>query len=225
MSTSLEREIERRRRRATDLGVDQLIYRLYFDYLRYYPSWSKRPEYTYQCITQVSEPEKGRLDLTLYGVPYSIRTRRETSYVDDEKALTLELRKDQELVFSQSLASVYGSYDESYLPKRTTAFIEGPWIDHFRALEIEAKAVHERNARNARHSAAQRVSAEAARFGIAPTETSFVAGDAADAAAAAAKALVVGPFVVAGWLLRILIPLIVLLALGGLLLFGLRQIL
>jgi hypothetical protein len=222
MSISLEREIERRRRRAADLGVDRLISGLFFDHgLRYYLSWSKRPEYVYRSISQASVPELGRLDFTLYGENYSICTKHGSSYDDDEELVELELWENEQLVFSQDVGLISDQYDDMYTPRLTTAFIEGPWIAHFRGLESEVTAVEKRNRQR---SDEKHIAAKAARFGIAPSEKSFIAGDAEDAASAVAKAVVVGPFLLAGWLIKVLIPIITILGLIGLLLFGLRQL-
>jgi hypothetical protein len=222
MSSSLQREIEGRRKRAAALGVDKLVCGLWFDRsLRHYGSLSKRAEYRYDCIATVTHDEDGRLDIAMGGASYSLRTKRlrHWSSSDGAETLELELCSADQLVFGQLIALHPNEYAAQATPGLTTAFIEGPWIDHFRALEAEAKAAETRNRQRTERDLAAK---EATRFGLA--SQSLTEGDVPEPLGEATKGTLAVPIVLAGGLFGFLLALLCLLGIIGLLVFGLKQL-
>ncbi len=156
-------EIDKQRRRATELGVDDLICKVVFEEgLRYYASWSRNP-----LISEVRGTQRPSLGFTLKGRRYSIRTEENQSNPPSDPKITriyLELFQDGNLVFAERIEQQKIGHLDVYSPQRVTAFVEGEWIEDFRDLAREMKRVARANLRRIKREPAQQ---GAANFGLA----------------------------------------------------------
>lgn len=156
----IEREIEKRRKRALSLGVDKLVTRIYFEHgFRNYSlvhASSMKP--IFPAVTDVVERERDRLDFHVEGHPYSIRSR-ERSYSGRE-GTEIEIFRGEQLVFSAVLDRRKAG---RYATRRITGFVEGTWIHDLERIDADATAYryHRENA-----EVAASVAEKAKRFGI-----------------------------------------------------------
>lgn len=159
----LEREIEKRRKRALSLGVDTLVTRIYYEhgFRNYSLVHASGMKPIFPAVTDAVERERDRLDFRIDGRPYAIRAR-ERSYSGRE-GTEIEVFRGEQIVFSAILDRRKGG---TYGTRRVTGFIEGNWIRDFERIDQDATEY-----RHHRHEAdlAAGVAEKAKRFGINPT--------------------------------------------------------
>jgi hypothetical protein len=167
MESKYRKKEDKRRRRATKLGVDDLICNIFFESgLRNYPSWSKDPDWACPSISEVRESQRGCLGFTIKGRRYSIHTEEDHLHPLSDPETTrinLELLLGGNLVFKAAIEHQTIEGLASYSPKRVTEFIEGDWVEDFRDLKREMKRVANRNLKRIKRERAQK---NAAKFGI-----------------------------------------------------------
>ena len=69
----ISREIEKRRQRAVELDVPQLIAGLYHDHIKFYPEWMKNQRsrvWIYPSITEAVQLDERRIKLIMGGINY-----------------------------------------------------------------------------------------------------------------------------------------------------------
>lgn len=141
--------IDKRRRRATKLGVDDLICNIFFEAgLRNYASWSQDPNWVCPSISEVRVSQRGCLGFTLKGQRYSIHTEEDHLHPlsdPDTTQVNLELLLGGNTVFEAAIEHQTIEGLDSYSPKRVTEFIEGAWIGDLQGLEREMKRIAKRN--------------------------------------------------------------------------------
>jgi len=131
-------EVEKRRERARQLGVLELILDLYQD-IRCYPSWIKDEQYRsemYPLLTKAieleeesEEGEKGKVTIVLKGKSYVFNY--EENYHDDK--MSLELYQEDKKVLALSL-TLDNMDKKEYSLSNIEAFREGDWIKDFQGL-------------------------------------------------------------------------------------------
>ncbi len=151
--------IDKRCRRATKLGVDDLICNVFFEAgLQNYASWSQDPNWVCPSISQVRASQRGVLGFTLKGRRYTIHTEEDHLHPLSDSNTTridLDLFLGGELVFGAAIEHQTIEDLESYSPKKVTEFIEGDWIEDLRDLEREMKRVAKRNLKRIKRERAQ----------------------------------------------------------------------
>ena len=128
-------EIERRRKRARDLGVDRLITRIYFDlgFRNFSLMHASVVSPIFPSAKNVVERERDRLDFIIDNKPYAIRVR-ERSY-DQPDGLEVEIYRHAEVVFGAILRRKRKR--GQYQTEDISTFVEGPWLIDFKQLERE----------------------------------------------------------------------------------------
>ena len=143
-------EIKRRRKRARELGVDQLITRVYFDlgFRNFALMNASAVSPIFPSVKNVAERERDRLDFTIDNKPYAFRVR-ENSY-DDPDGFEVEVYRHAEVVFSAIVRRKRrrANYETEFI----NIFVEGPWLNDFRQLETEATEYYERRRERAAQS-------------------------------------------------------------------------
>ena len=110
-------------------------------------------------------PAPGRLDFTLGGHAYSFRAKDVPTWLveDEDHLVELELWSGGSLLFAERATFKFDRSGETCTSSWMTAFVEGDWIDDFRALEREVVATQERN-RGRLHE--EHIAREAERLGL-----------------------------------------------------------
>jgi hypothetical protein len=168
-------EIERRKHRAKELGVPQLIWSL-FETVRYFPSYARDDPPGYKrfvppFVIRINSLAEGGLVFSYEGVEYSLAWSEKSSdsYGGYRSRISsyngrLALNVAENRVFELTL---FGTQDEStdeYVPMEWTirnvdAFVEGTWIE--RLTELASKIaqhrqeVHEADAKKRREDPAK----------------------------------------------------------------------
>jgi hypothetical protein len=151
----VELEVQRRRKLAESKGVPDLIKKVYFDSIYYYPSWISNgnrdsvPEMVTSALRQEKKGKKGSKDITLItlnGNEYRFEYEEESfSLPDGEWANhgTLELFFSNKKILALSVSREDDQYSTWYSVFRIDAFIDGNWIEDFEKLskqiEIDRK--------------------------------------------------------------------------------------
>jgi hypothetical protein len=135
-------EVERRKQRARDLGLVDVVFKLYFDGIKHYAAWSKSsPEAVHPDFrSAVATPQRTLKGLESFqGVELCIEESKFvfafeshiTTMPDGEDCHfgTVSLTVDGQDVFG---INCHGDYDEyvgvEWKPYDIDGFIEGPWI-------------------------------------------------------------------------------------------------
>jgi hypothetical protein len=154
-----QKGIEKRRRRAAKLGVDDLICNLFFDAgLQNYTSWSQDPNWACPSISEVHGSQRGSLGFTLKGRRYSIHAEEDHLHSPSHPGTTqinLELLLGGNLVFGGAIEHQAVENLETYSPRSVSEFIEGDWVEDLRDLEREMKQVAKRNLKRIKRERAQ----------------------------------------------------------------------
>lgn len=158
-SDDVKNEIDRRRRRATKMGVDELICNVFFaEGFRNYASWSQDPNWVCPSVSEVRGSQCGSLGFKLKGRRYSIHTEENHLHPLSDAETTqinIDLLLGGNFVFGAAIEHQTIEDLESYSPKSVTEFIEGDWIEDFRDLEREMKQVAKRNLQRIKRERAQ----------------------------------------------------------------------
>jgi hypothetical protein len=150
-------EIQERKRRASELGVPQLIWGIFED-TKHFPSYCRDDPPGYKkfvppFVLEIGKVAEGGVAFSYEGIIYSFRwsQTRNDSY-DNYRISTyngrLELGVANDRVFELTM---YGTQDESsdeWVPtewsfRDVQAFVEGPWID--RLAKLAEKIAHHRS--------------------------------------------------------------------------------
>jgi hypothetical protein len=177
-------EIKRRKSRARELGIPELIWDL-FDSVKHYPSYSRNDPAGYQrfvpsFVTEIHEPTKDDIAFAYGGVNYffSWKTKKVESFHSDFDRIRedgqLVLSTNDDRVFELTLRGEQDMSGDDYVPetwelREIEAFIEGPWVEHLQELNSRIiqhrQSVHEADARKRREEPAKLADLKN-RFGI-----------------------------------------------------------
>lgn len=141
----IHEEVEKKKNLAKEKKVDELISDLYFNDIRYYPSWIKHEnrEYVPALITSATESKKGEdkmVQITLNKKIYKFSFKESFFYTPDGESNThglLELFEDDKKVLAVKLSCDYSEYGSDWRPFEIEAFINGEWIEDFSFLKKE----------------------------------------------------------------------------------------
>jgi hypothetical protein len=138
----IEEEVRKRKKIAEDKGVKDLITRLYFDYLEYFPSWIKNHnDHVPSLIDSAISEKKGEKEITIISFKdkkYRFDFSQHSFYAFDEYCThgLLELFSEDKKLVAINLSEVYSEYGGSdWRPFGVEAFIDGKWIDDFKYLK------------------------------------------------------------------------------------------
>jgi len=175
-------EIERRKKRATDLGLREILWSLYNSHLRWYAEWlQKDPELVCPEIREALEVTDAHVQFRVGDTTYRLVYKegppesnlgwmpRGRDNLDETTVtpVTFFFKVDGHCVFSfQVRKSVtYGEYEpyfNEYLGEMTS-FIEGPWITVVGEI-LQKVTLHEKAVRDKRQLPSLRE--EMKRFGL-----------------------------------------------------------
>ena len=135
-SDEILRQVEQRKQRARDLGVDKLLSELYFDHgLRHYSAGMHHQDQRYPIISDAQKLDDNSVRLTMNGKNYVIAYRDKSStFMLDYHGGDLELSSEKRTLICLSISEKADEYVTTYEPFDITAFIEGDWIKDFQQL-------------------------------------------------------------------------------------------
>ena len=140
-------EVERRKKKANEIGLPKIILGFYRDFARGYPHW-KGDDRSY-IPKQIVDAQKVGTDgvrLTIDEKIYEFQwSQRSSSAPDSDSSIgNLKLLLSDRLVFEIMAIGQYDEWGSSWSPARVEAFVEGPWVTTFTELAKEAKEVRDR---------------------------------------------------------------------------------
>ena len=145
----VEQQIKKLKKVAEDRGIPKLVAELYFDKIRYFPSWIKKDRlYVPELIESAESVPKsnGRetLFLTIRGTKYRFEfTEHSFSTPDDYVTHGLvEIFTEDKKWFGVNSSCTYHEYGSTWSPFEVTAFIDGAWV---RDLTDLKKAINEQD--------------------------------------------------------------------------------
>ncbi|HXN14266.1 MAG TPA: hypothetical protein VN865_14230 [Candidatus Acidoferrales bacterium] len=168
-------EIERRKQRAKELGVPQLVWG-FFETVKYLPSWASddRPndkKFVPPFVTEIKALPEGGLAFSYEGVGYSLAWSEKSndSYDSYRSRMAsyngrLALNVAEDRVFELTLFGTQDQSSDEYVPMEWTirnveAFVEGPWVERITELAVRItqhrREVHEADARKRREDPAK----------------------------------------------------------------------
>ncbi|MFI5353094.1 MAG: hypothetical protein ACHQZS_09050 [Candidatus Binatales bacterium] len=180
-------EVKRRKDRAQELGVPELIWDL-FDTVKHFPSYSRNNPEGYQrfvpeFVTEIQEPSKENVAFQYDGVRYLFNwsTKRVESSFSSRAGFEMSLEDgllilhvNDEGVFELTLRGEQDFSGDDWVPetwkvREIQAFIEGPWVEGLRGLNSRIKEhrrrLHEAEAKRRREEPS-RLAELKSRFGI-----------------------------------------------------------
>lgn len=148
----IQHEVEKKKQRAKDLGLPDLISDLYMNHIRYFPSWIKNNrEYVPDMVKNCAETDNKEIMLELNDKKYFFRFKETTFDTPDGEWHThgdLELYLHDDKYFAISLAQESNEYCSSWKAFDVNAFKEKEWINDFKVLkkqiDIDSKAREEK---------------------------------------------------------------------------------
>jgi hypothetical protein len=140
-------EVERRKKRAQELGLPKIVFDFYHKLAQWYPAWAEFPDHIPRSVSDVQQGRKRGVEFTLGKDRYTFAWSERSGSVPDGDVYwsgELELLENEKRVFQ---IRVHGSSDEVtgvyWTPSEVAAFVEGPWVKAISALAVEAKRAHE----------------------------------------------------------------------------------
>lgn len=146
----IQEEVKKRKGIAEDKKVKELISELYFSEIEHFPSWIKTDhnrEYVPVIISKATErKEKGAKGDREKKITEIILNNKEYKFAFQENSFStpdgeynthglLELFIADKKVLAINASLEHSDYDSKWSPFGIEAFIDGDWIDDFRALK------------------------------------------------------------------------------------------
>jgi hypothetical protein len=168
-------EIERRKQRAKELGVPQLVWG-FFETIRYLPSYARDEppgdkKFVPPFVTEIKKLAEGGLAFSCEGVAYSLAWsgKGSDSYGGYRSRISsyngrLALNVAEDRVFELTLLGTQDESSDEYVPMEWSignveAFVEGPWIERVTELTVRIaqhrREVHEADAKKRREDPAK----------------------------------------------------------------------
>ena len=147
-------EVDKRKDRAADLGIEELVSKVYKE-IEHYPSWMNDKDHRVEIapsITSAIDPGRENRDSKSWKRVKIVLKEKEYIFAFEEHGIDLpdgdyqthgilELYTSDKKVAAINMARSDDEYSTEWSPFDTKAFIEGPWIKDFKALRawIEKK--------------------------------------------------------------------------------------
>jgi hypothetical protein len=149
------KEVAKRKARAEELGIKELISELYFDALVYYPHWLKNgPEYVCSFIKNavetIDKKDVKRTNIKMKDKDYVFFFKTMSFSTPDGEYHThgdLDLFLDNKKILGLDTALEAGAYDSTWKAFQINAFIEGDWIKDFTQLQQQIEIENEERER------------------------------------------------------------------------------
>lgn len=144
-------EVEKRKQRVLDLGLDKLIVDLYYNYIQNYPDWMKY-SHRHGCVcslvtdAELIEGNDWTVKIVLFDKEYFFKRRPDKAYVsnDSSSRSTLALFCGSKKLFQLQVTNKPDKppLDRLIFSLEVQSFIEGDWIQDFQAMKkrIEEEA-------------------------------------------------------------------------------------
>ena len=142
-------EVDRRKKRAEELGIREIVWSLYHHRLEWYPDWFKRKsEMIFPKVKDALQPEEGQTQIEIESHKLLFAYSERGSYLDDYGSnvgtLALRVNDQRVLEFDVWIELPKKEYDDTvYSVSTIHAFIEGPWVGELRELLAEIES-HEK---------------------------------------------------------------------------------
>lgn len=144
-------EVERRKRRAIELQIPNLVADLHRDLFQNYPAWARdHPDRLPNLISDLEHPTKSIVAFSFKWRKYSFFWKEDASeritHDEDSDTFTIRgrliLRVNEKRVFEMMLRgeryiNIGGSLpfaSETWKPTNIQSFVEGPWIEDLREI-------------------------------------------------------------------------------------------
>lgn len=136
----VEKEVEKRKQKAKDLGIPKLFEGLYFHKIIHYPSWITHSRgYVPALVTNAARLDDRSIQIILEGKKYIFRfEERRFSTPDGEShrhGLLEVFQNDQRVLALDAAFEYEREYDPDWAVFGVEAFIEGEWLNDFTKLE------------------------------------------------------------------------------------------
>ncbi|MDD5654965.1 MAG: hypothetical protein PHR91_04905 [Candidatus Omnitrophica bacterium] len=129
------KEIEKRRERALELDVPNLIASLYHDHIKFYPEWMRNQRsrvWIYPSITEASQVDEHRIKLVMGGINYIFSFTEK--WIGGERLGLLELYRNDIRVLAINMAWEVDKREKEHNIFDIEEFIEGDWVYYFKDL-------------------------------------------------------------------------------------------
>lgn len=135
-------EVERRKKRAEELRINETVWTLYKDHLKSYPRWkTKHPEYIHPRVSDpIALPNEG-VQVMVRGMKCSFSYSEGPGFMhipgEDNKVCTLRLSVNEQLVLEFATSGRRPDRMDSeweYTMLEIDAFVEGPWVEELQRL-------------------------------------------------------------------------------------------
>lgn len=153
-------QVNRRKKRAEKLGLPDALCEFYAR-ARSYPAWKNyQPSIVPKSLSDLHVAQDS-IGFTHRGDRYRLQLTHSLSMPDGESLGRIELQINERPVLEISVSSYP---DTPWRASEVTAFVDGLWVKHFKALVAEAQRLYEIQAK----LGFQDIEALRARFNIAP---------------------------------------------------------
>jgi len=137
----IQEEVRKRKKIAEEKGVKELISKLYFNHLKYFPSWIKQSgDYVPKLVDSAQEEKKGEKETILIsfkGKNYRFEFSEHSFSTPDDYCThgLLELFSDDKKWLAINVSLENNEYDSEWRPFDIKAFIDGEWVTDFKHLK------------------------------------------------------------------------------------------
>ncbi|MGD0267380.1 MAG: hypothetical protein ABSD47_20915 [Candidatus Methylomirabilota bacterium] len=167
-------EVERKKKRASELKLPETVFNFYHELARWYPAWVKhRPEAIPESVREPTKTGDGSISFSVKNDQFDFRWRESSFGLPDGDVAWsghLELSFNKKRVFEISLI---GSFSEihgvNWSPTKVEAFVEADWVPTILKLAEEGAETNARAERLATQHAKEdpkRLADLRERFGI-----------------------------------------------------------
>lgn len=157
------KQIEKVKQKAKDMGIFELFEKLYFNNIRHYHSWiSRNRDYVPSLVTEAAPLEKGKenqeryekVSIDLSGRNYLFTFKEKWIFAPDGDAKhgLLQLFYNDQRVLALNVAYEDNEFFGEWKAFNLEAFIEGDWINDFKALERQIETNRKERERREREN-------------------------------------------------------------------------
>ena len=144
----VKKEVEKRKKIATQKGLDRLIMDVYHDCIQYYPSWIKNNKNKKSICPQVVEANNTKsksgvgIEFKYCDKNYKIvRGDRRFLEFSDNYWYDLTLFLNDRKVFEVTEEEIRNEYNDEYNPVFVKAYVNNDWVDDFNNILLHKKSI------------------------------------------------------------------------------------
>jgi hypothetical protein len=149
----IKAEVEKRRERAQQLGLVNLVFSLYRDHLRFFKEDFKHedgivPQSVTKIVPSNSRDGTDRTEVFFGESSFVFVFHERTTCMPDGEYWTtgtIEIKQNEQLLFALYCTSTEDRYmGREWKPFRVEAFLEGPWVDEIKRFAAEVQDLREK---------------------------------------------------------------------------------